>query len=225
MPRRDNRFDYTKPVDGSDPRTDWNGLHAVAELPNTINPADRLGVQQQRLALFGGRALFAEARRFPSLSRHGRRELSHDPCDAPADASPAAGASIGCRAPPTTARSRHSKCSCRCWLRPGRRLPANDPRRARLAEPIAALASWDKRWSIASVPNTLAQFWGDELAKLVDARGSRTTIDNMFRHMEAAQRRRRSSRPSTPASTGLSATSAAGACRGARSTASSASRR
>src|SRR5258708_39157130 len=23
MPRRDNRFDYTKPVDGSDPATDW----------------------------------------------------------------------------------------------------------------------------------------------------------------------------------------------------------
>src|SRR3954447_9660029 len=39
MPRRDNRFDYTRPVDGSDPRTDWRGVHAVSELPNTINPA------------------------------------------------------------------------------------------------------------------------------------------------------------------------------------------
>ena len=38
MPRRDNRFDYTRPVDGSDPATDWHGLHAVSELPNTINP-------------------------------------------------------------------------------------------------------------------------------------------------------------------------------------------
>src|SRR5581483_6872748 len=38
MPRRDNRFDYTKPVDGSDPATDWKGLHAVSELPNTIDP-------------------------------------------------------------------------------------------------------------------------------------------------------------------------------------------
>jgi len=40
MPRRDNRFDYTKTVDGSDPRTDWRGLHAVSELPNTINPSN-----------------------------------------------------------------------------------------------------------------------------------------------------------------------------------------
>jgi acyl-homoserine-lactone acylase len=38
MPKRDNRYDYTKPVNGSDPATDWKGLHAVSELPNTINP-------------------------------------------------------------------------------------------------------------------------------------------------------------------------------------------
>jgi acyl-homoserine-lactone acylase len=25
IPRRDDRFDYTKPVDGSDPATDWKG--------------------------------------------------------------------------------------------------------------------------------------------------------------------------------------------------------
>jgi acyl-homoserine-lactone acylase len=28
VPIRDTRFDYTKPVDGSDPATDWRGLHA-----------------------------------------------------------------------------------------------------------------------------------------------------------------------------------------------------
>ena len=39
VPRRDDRFDYTGVVDGSDPATDWRGLHAVAELPNAINPA------------------------------------------------------------------------------------------------------------------------------------------------------------------------------------------
>ena len=63
-------------------------------------------------------------------------------------------------------------------------LPASDARRARLAEPIAALNSWDKRWGIASVPNTLAQFWGDELAKLVTSR-KWNDHENAFRHMEA----------------------------------------
>ncbi len=39
MPRRDTRFDYTKPVDGNNPATDWQGLHNVDDLPNLLNPA------------------------------------------------------------------------------------------------------------------------------------------------------------------------------------------
>src|SRR3546814_4315281 len=38
IPVRDDRFDYTRPVDGSDPATDWKGLHAVADAPNVLNP-------------------------------------------------------------------------------------------------------------------------------------------------------------------------------------------
>lgn len=32
MPRRDPAFDYSMPVDGSDPATDWQGLHTVDEM-------------------------------------------------------------------------------------------------------------------------------------------------------------------------------------------------
>lgn len=38
MPRRDTRFDYSKPVDGADPATDWNGLHEVSEMIVLVNP-------------------------------------------------------------------------------------------------------------------------------------------------------------------------------------------
>ncbi len=38
MPRRDPRFDYDDPVDGSDPRTDWRGLHRVDEIIQLVNP-------------------------------------------------------------------------------------------------------------------------------------------------------------------------------------------
>ncbi len=38
MPIRNDSFDYTRAVDGSDPATDWKGLHAIATLPNAINP-------------------------------------------------------------------------------------------------------------------------------------------------------------------------------------------
>ncbi len=38
VPRRDPQFDWSKPVDGADPRTDWNGYHTLAELPQMTNP-------------------------------------------------------------------------------------------------------------------------------------------------------------------------------------------
>jgi acyl-homoserine lactone acylase PvdQ len=38
VPKRDPRFDYSRPVDGSDPRTDWQGVHAVDEIVTLLNP-------------------------------------------------------------------------------------------------------------------------------------------------------------------------------------------
>ncbi len=38
IPKRDPSFDWTKPVDGSDPRTEWQGVHAFADLPQILNP-------------------------------------------------------------------------------------------------------------------------------------------------------------------------------------------
>ncbi|MGK7391131.1 MAG: acylase [Candidatus Cyclobacteriaceae bacterium M2_1C_046] len=38
IPKRDTTFDYTTPVDGSDPQTDWQGLHTVEETITVTNP-------------------------------------------------------------------------------------------------------------------------------------------------------------------------------------------
>ena len=40
VPKRDPQFDFSRPVDGSDPRTDWNGVHAVDEIITITNPAN-----------------------------------------------------------------------------------------------------------------------------------------------------------------------------------------
>ena len=40
LPKRDDRFDYSKPVDGANPATDWQGLHEVSEIITISNPTN-----------------------------------------------------------------------------------------------------------------------------------------------------------------------------------------
>jgi acyl-homoserine-lactone acylase len=182
MPRRDNRFDYTKPVDGSDPATDWKGLHAVSELPNTINPPTGWAFNSNDWLYSAAGAVSPKPARFPAyldtagesyrsvhatrlLTQPDRWSLDRLQSAAYDSAQPSFEVLV-----PMLVSAWHA-------------LPPTDPRRARLAEPIATLASWDKRWAITSVPNTLAQFWGDELAKLATSKQWNDHA-NMFRHME-----------------------------------------
>ena len=39
MPRRNTKFDWEEPVDGSNPATDWKGLHTADEIVQVKNPA------------------------------------------------------------------------------------------------------------------------------------------------------------------------------------------
>ncbi|MEK6325756.1 MAG: penicillin acylase family protein [Acidobacteriota bacterium] len=38
VPRRSTKFDWSKPVDGSNPEAEWNGYHSFDELPQLTNP-------------------------------------------------------------------------------------------------------------------------------------------------------------------------------------------
>jgi acyl-homoserine-lactone acylase len=42
---------------------------------------------------------------------------------------------------------------------------ASDPLKAKLSEQIKLLRDWDFRWSVRSVPTSLAVFWGDALGR------------------------------------------------------------
>lgn len=39
VPKRDDSYDWSRPVDGSDPGTEWQGWHTLTEMPQVTNPS------------------------------------------------------------------------------------------------------------------------------------------------------------------------------------------
>ena len=162
VPKRDDRFDYTKPVDGSDPATDWQGLHALSELPelrspgtgwiaNTNNaPWSAAGADSpNRVAYPRYMDTAGENPRGLHAKRvlEGRRDFTIDGVrDAAFD-------------PYLTAFVPLVPSLVAAWDA----LPAADPAKTRLADQIAVLRGWDFTWSKESVATSLAVFWGEAL--------------------------------------------------------------
>ncbi len=162
MPVRSDRFDYTRPVDGSDPATDWRGLHGLATLPSVANPRtgwvhntndwpwSSAGPDSPRAADYprymdqvGGNARGVHA----DLLLTGKRGWTAETLRAAA------------YDPYLPAFARLLPGLVDAW----RALPASDPRRAKLAAPIALLDRWHHRWGYDSVATSLAVFWGGQL--------------------------------------------------------------
>ena len=80
VPRRDDRFDYTKPVDGSDPRTDWTGF-----TPSSFRTRSTRRPAGPSTATTGSIRRPDPIRRSPRISppiSTWQAKLSHYPCDA-----------------------------------------------------------------------------------------------------------------------------------------------
>ncbi len=167
VPRRDDRFDYTKPVDGSDPATDWRGLLALTELPSVLNPHNGWVQNTNAWPYRAAGANSPDPAKFPKYmdtdgenfrGLHAQQMLTGssgwtlDKLQAAAFDSyqPGFAALI-----PSLLRAYDA-------------VPASDARHARLAGPIAALRGWNYRWG-DSVPQTLAMVWGERLRKALNA--------------------------------------------------------
>ena len=171
VPKRNDRFDYTKPVDGSDPAADWAGETAPDALPSVINPENGWVYNSNDGPWWAAGANSPKQSAFPRYvdavgavprTLHAQRVLDGHTgftlqglIDAAYDPYlPTFVALI-----PDLVAAYDA-------------LPPDDTRRAKLADPVAALRAWDFKWSASSVPTALAVTWG-EIAWARNAPGAR----------------------------------------------------
>ncbi len=164
IPRRDTAFDWTKPVDGSDPRTDWRGVLSVDETPHVLDPAsgwlynsndwpwEAAGPDSPRRGDFPA---YVEAGGPSARGRHAVRVLARAGGWTPDSLRAAAYDGY------LTWFERTVPALVRAW----EAAPASDPLRERLREPVDSLRGWDLRWGVGSVPTALAVFWGSAIAR------------------------------------------------------------
>jgi acyl-homoserine-lactone acylase len=164
IPRRDTRFDFTKPVDGSDPATDWHGLLTVDETPHLLNPKSGWIYNSNNWPWSGAGASSLKKEDYPAYVETGTEtarglhaiRVLKDRDDFTLDSLTAAAYDSYLPWFEKTVPA-----LVRAWDETA----ANDPLKSKLAEQIKVLRAWDLRWGVNSVPTSLAVFWGEEVRR------------------------------------------------------------
>jgi acyl-homoserine-lactone acylase len=171
IPRRDPKFDWTKPVDGSNPATNWHGLLSIDESPKLLNPASGWLYNSNNWPWSAAGPSSPKQSDYPKYvdsgvesarGLHAIRVLQNKKNFTIESLRAAAYDSY------LTWFEKTIPALIRAWDE----LPANDSQKRKLAEQITMLRRWDLRWSVDSVPTSLAVFWGEDLQRRlgVDAR-------------------------------------------------------
>ena len=170
IPNRDTRFDYTKPVDGSNPATNWQGLMTVDQVPHLLNPKSGylFNVNDSPWNSAGAYSLRKED--YPVYVEQGietarglhamcvlapggtpRRDFSLDQL---MDAAYGSYLPWFAKTVPVLVAAYDA-------------LPPGAPLKTRLNGPILLLRGWDYHWGTDSIATSLAVYWRTELMKKV----------------------------------------------------------
>ncbi|WP_309601558.1 penicillin acylase family protein [Sphingomonas sp.] len=162
VPLRDDRFDYRGVVSGGDPRTLWRGLTASEGLPNIVNPKSGFVFNSNDAPWSAAGTGSLDPAKFPRYMDQYGANARTDHALRLLDG-----------AGKFTTRSLNAAAYDRDNPGFDRILPgliatydglrADHPRRASLAEPIAMLRAWDRRWSADSAALTLGVHWGEAI--------------------------------------------------------------
>jgi acyl-homoserine-lactone acylase len=164
IPIRDTEFDWSKPVDGSDPATDWKGVHTLEETPGSHNPANGWIQNTNNWPYSVSGPTSPHRADFPAYmqrggenarGRHAIRVLDgrtdftlQGLIDAAFDSyMPWFEETI-----PALVRDHAS-------------LADTNPMKSRLAAQVRALQDWDLRWGVESTQTSLGAFWAAALTR------------------------------------------------------------
>ncbi len=160
IPERDTRYDFTKPVDGSNPATDWQGLMPLEHVPQLHNPHsgwlgnvnnspwNGAGESSLRKADFPPYVeQGVESSRGIHMTRllDGRKDFTLDTLLAAAYDP----------YQPWFARTVPE------LLKAYDALPTDAPQRAALKEQVDVLRKWDYTWAADSIAESVAVYWGE----------------------------------------------------------------
>ncbi|MGO9896655.1 MAG: penicillin acylase family protein [Bryobacteraceae bacterium] len=172
IPKRDTRFDWTRPVDGSDPATEWHGLLSIDETPHLLNPASGWLYNTNNWPWSAAGPSSPKKEDYPvyvetggesARGLHAVRVLENTRNFTLDSLIAAAYDSY------LTWFEKPLPALIRAWDQAA----SDHPLKAKLAGQIGLLRNWDLRWAVNSVPTSLAVFWGEEIRRRVTADAGR----------------------------------------------------
>jgi acyl-homoserine-lactone acylase len=163
IPVRDTKYDWSKPVDGSNPATEWKGLHTIDESVHIYNPSNGW-IQNCNSTPFTAAGINSPKRKnYPSyMAPDGENfrginavsVLSKEK-DYTIDKVIAAGYD--------TYLSAFEKLIPALLYAFEKNIPVTDSVYSQLAQPVSVLKNWDLRCGENSIATTLAIEWGQKL--------------------------------------------------------------
>ena len=182
IPKRDHKFDWTKPVDGSDPATEWNGVLSIDETPGLKNPSSGWLYNTNNWPWSAAGPDSPKKKDFPTYVERGEENprgvhairVLEKKKDFTLESLMAAA---------YDSYQPEFAILIPGLLKAYDQTPASNPLKAKLAEQIKMLRDWDYRWAVSSVPQSLAIYWGEDLWQRVtpDARKANVSV---YQYME-----------------------------------------
>ena len=178
IPKRDTSFDWTKPVDGSNPATEWHGLLSIDETPHLLNPKSGWLYNSNNWPWSAAGPSSPKKEDYPAYVETGGESarglhairVLQNTRDFTVDS--LIGAAYDSYLP-------WFEKSIPALVKAWDDATSDNPLKSKLADQIEVLRKWDLRWSTSSVATSLAVFWGEDIEKRLrtDARKTGLTGD------------------------------------------------